>query len=92
MVTGLAWTSVGGDLLSIEALRLPGKGRMKTTGKLGEVMKESIDAASSFVRSIAPEIGVKPVITSYSIHYTKLYELRQAGQLQASSSGRGSSA
>ncbi|MEM6636394.1 MAG: endopeptidase La [Pseudomonadota bacterium] len=60
VVTGLAWTSVGGDLLSIEALRLPGKGRMKTTGKLGDVMKESIDAASSFVRSISPEIGVKP--------------------------------
>ncbi|MDE3079070.1 MAG: endopeptidase La [Paracoccaceae bacterium] len=60
VVTGLAWTSVGGELLSIEALKLPGKGRMKTTGKLGEVMKESIDAASSFVRSIAPEIGVKP--------------------------------
>ncbi|MGI9393145.1 MAG: endopeptidase La [Boseongicola sp.] len=59
-VTGLAWTQVGGDLLSIEALRLPGKGRMKTTGKLGDVMKESIDAASSFVRSIAPSIGVKP--------------------------------
>jgi ATP-dependent Lon protease len=51
---------VGGDLLSIEALRLPGKGRMKTTGKLGDVMKESIDAASSYVRSIAPKIGVKP--------------------------------
>ncbi|MBV1864633.1 MAG: endopeptidase La [Rhodobacteraceae bacterium] len=60
VVTGLAWTSVGGDLLSIEALKLPGKGRMKTTGKLGDVMKESIDAASSYVRSIAPEIGVKP--------------------------------
>ena len=60
VVTGLAWTSVGGDLLQIEALRLPGKGRMKTTGKLGDVMKESIDAASSFVRSIAPRIGVKP--------------------------------
>ncbi|WP_133486384.1 endopeptidase La [Aliiroseovarius marinus] len=60
VVTGLAWTSVGGDLLSIEALRLPGKGRMKTTGKLGDVMKESIDAASSYVRSVAPEIGVKP--------------------------------
>ncbi|MFD0979272.1 endopeptidase La [Tropicimonas aquimaris] len=60
VVTGLAWTSVGGDLLSIEALKLPGKGRMKTTGKLGDVMKESIDAANSFVRSIAPEIGVKP--------------------------------
>ncbi|MDP3959224.1 MAG: S16 family serine protease, partial [Pseudorhodobacter sp.] len=60
VVTGLAWTSVGGELLSIEALRLPGKGRMKTTGKLGDVMKESIEAAASFVRSIAPEIGVKP--------------------------------
>lgn len=60
VVTGLAWTQVGGDLLQIEALRLPGKGRMKTTGKLGDVMKESIEAASSFVRSIAPEIGVKP--------------------------------
>jgi ATP-dependent Lon protease len=60
VVTGLAWTSVGGELLQIEALRLPGKGRMKTTGKLGDVMKESIDAASSFVRSISPEIGFKP--------------------------------
>ena len=60
VVTGLAYTSVGGDLLQIEALRLPGKGRMKTTGKLGDVMKESIDAASSYVRSIAPQIGVKP--------------------------------
>ncbi|MGX9354480.1 endopeptidase La [Roseobacteraceae bacterium S113] len=60
VVTGLAYTSVGGDLLHIEALSLPGKGRMKTTGKLGDVMKESIDAASSYVRSIAPEIGVKP--------------------------------
>ncbi|MCF7700116.1 endopeptidase La [Loktanella sp. M215] len=60
VVTGLAWTSVGGELLSIEALRLPGKGRMKTTGKLGDVMKESIDAASSYVRSISPKIGVKP--------------------------------
>ncbi len=60
VVTGLAWTSVGGDLLHIEALKLPGKGRMKTTGKLGDVMKESIEAASSYVRSISPEIGVKP--------------------------------
>ena len=60
VVTGLAWTSVGGDLLSIEALKLPGKGRMKTTGKLGDVMKESIDAASSYVRSVSPQIGVKP--------------------------------
>ena len=69
VVTGLAWTSVGGDLLSIEALRLPGKGRMKTTGKLGDVMKESIDAAASFVRSISPKIGVKPpVFEKIDIH------------------------
>jgi len=60
VVTGLAYTSVGGELLNIEALRLPGKGRMKTTGTLGDVMKESIDAANSYVRSVAPEIGVKP--------------------------------
>jgi ATP-dependent Lon protease len=51
---------VGGDLLQIEALKLPGKGRMKTTGKLGDVMKESIEAAASYVRSISPQIGVKP--------------------------------
>ena len=60
VVTGLAYTSAGGDLLQIEALKLPGKGRMKTTGKLGDVMKESIDAASSYERSISPKIGVKP--------------------------------
>ena len=60
VVTGLAWTSVGGDLLQIEALKLPGKGRMKTTGKLGEVMKESIEAAASYVRSVSPQLGVKP--------------------------------
>ena len=60
VVTGLAYTSVGGELLSIEALRLPGKGRMKTTGKLGDVMKESIEAASSYVRSVSPELGIKP--------------------------------
>ncbi|MBF9029841.1 endopeptidase La [Rhodobacterales bacterium HKCCE3408] len=69
VVTGLAWTSVGGDLLSIEALRLPGKGRMKTTGKLGDVMKESIDAAASYVRSVAPRIGVRPPrIDQWDIH------------------------
>ena len=58
--TGLAYTSVGGELLHIEALRLPGKGRMKTTGTLGDVMKESIDAASSYVRSRATAFGIEP--------------------------------
>ncbi|MEM8789455.1 MAG: endopeptidase La [Pseudomonadota bacterium] len=60
VTTGLAWTEVGGDLLSIEALRLPGKGRMKTTGTLGDVMKESIEAASSYVRAKSPDLGIKP--------------------------------
>ncbi len=60
VTTGLAYTSVGGDLLHIEALRLPGKGRMKTTGKLGDVMKESIDAAASFVRAKSTHYGIKP--------------------------------
>ncbi len=60
VTTGLAWTEVGGDLLQIEALCLPGKGRMKTTGKLGDVMKESIEAAASYVRSKSPELGIRP--------------------------------
>jgi len=62
VVTGLAYTSVGGELLHIEALKLPGKGRMKTTGTLGDVMKESIDAAASYVRAKAITFGVKPTI------------------------------
>jgi ATP-dependent Lon protease len=60
VVTGLAWTEVGGDTLQIESVMLPGKGRMQTTGKLGEVMKESIDAAKSYVRSKATTFGIKP--------------------------------
>jgi len=62
IVTGLAWTEVGGELLNIESVMLPGKGRMTTTGKLGEVMKESIEAASSYVRSRAVDFGIKPSI------------------------------
>jgi ATP-dependent Lon protease len=60
VVTGLAWTEVGGETLQIESVMLPGKGRMQTTGKLGDVMKESIDAARSFVRSKATSFGIKP--------------------------------
>lgn len=60
VATGLAYTETGGDLLSIEALRLPGRGRMKATGTLGEVMKESIEAASSYVRANAARFGVSP--------------------------------
>ncbi len=62
VVTGLAWTEVGGELLTIEALMMSGKGRMTVTGNLRDVMKESISAASSYVRSRAPSIGVKPPI------------------------------
>ncbi|HXL98656.1 MAG TPA: endopeptidase La, partial [Rhizomicrobium sp.] len=60
VVTGLAWTEVGGETLQIESVMLPGKGRMQTTGKLGDVMKESIDAARSYVRSKATRFGIKP--------------------------------
>jgi ATP-dependent Lon protease len=60
VVTGLAWTEVGGELLTIEALMMAGKGKMTVTGNLRDVMKESISAASSYVRSRAPQIGVKP--------------------------------
>jgi ATP-dependent Lon protease len=60
VVTGLAWTEVGGELLTIEGVMLPGKGRMTTTGKLGDVMKESINAASSYVRSRSTVFGIEP--------------------------------
>ncbi|WP_174875190.1 endopeptidase La [Vogesella oryzae] len=59
-VTGLAWTEVGGELLTIEAVALPGKGNIIRTGQLGEVMQESITAAMSVVRSRASQLGIKP--------------------------------
>ena len=62
VVTGLAYTEVGGDILNVEAVMLPGNGKIKATGKLGDVMKESIDAASSFVRSRAVNYGIEPPI------------------------------
>jgi ATP-dependent Lon protease len=58
--TGLAWTEVGGELLTIEAVTVPGKGHVKTTGKLGDVMQESIQAAWSFVRARSTQYGIKP--------------------------------
>ncbi len=60
-VTGMAWTSTGGDLMVIEALRMPGTGRLTVTGQLGEVMRESVDAAYSYVRSRAQTLGVDEV-------------------------------
>ncbi len=59
-VTGLAWTQVGGELLTIEAVTVPGKGQIRTTGKLGEVMGESVQAALSYVKARAPSYGIKP--------------------------------
>jgi ATP-dependent Lon protease len=60
VVTGLAWTDAGGELLTIESLMMPGKGKMTVTGNLRDVMKESISAAASYVRSRAPALGIKP--------------------------------
>lgn len=62
VTTGLAWTEVGGDILFIEAVDMPGKGLVKQTGKLGEVMKESIDTAYSVVRSHAQALGIEPEV------------------------------
>ena len=68
-VTGLAWTETGGDLLTIEAVSMPGRGNMKVTGNLRDVMKESIQAASSLVRSRAVNLGIKPTaFTTTDIH------------------------
>ena len=62
VVTGLAWTEVGGEILTIESVLLPGKGNLKYTGKLGDVMQESVSAALSYVRSRAPTFGIKPTL------------------------------
>ena len=60
IVTGLAWTEYGGEILKIETVTMPGKGRMQITGKLGDVMQESVKAAKSFVRSKCLEYGIIP--------------------------------
>ena len=62
VVTGLAWTEVGGEILTIESVLLPGKGNVKTTGKLGDVMQESVSAALSYVRSRSITFGIKPTV------------------------------
>ncbi|MBO9710990.1 MAG: endopeptidase La, partial [Caulobacter sp.] len=71
IITGLAWTEFGGDILTIEAVKMPGKGRMTVTGNLKDVMKESISAANSYVRSRALHFGIKPPVfekTDVHIH------------------------
>jgi len=62
VVTGLAWTEVGGEILTIESVLLPGKGNVKQTGKLGDVMQESVSAALSYVRSRSAHFGIKPTL------------------------------
>jgi ATP-dependent Lon protease len=62
VVTGLAWTEVGGEILTIESVLLPGKGNVKHTGKLGDVMQESVSAALSYVRSRSVTFGIKPTV------------------------------
>jgi ATP-dependent Lon protease len=73
-VTGLAWTEVGGELLTIEAVTVPGKGQIKTTGKLGEVMTESISTAMSFVKARSPSYGVKPSVFAHKDIHVHLPE------------------
>tara|TARA_R110002096_G_scaffold147671_9_gene307651 strand:- start:7199 stop:9604 length:2406 start_codon:yes stop_codon:yes gene_type:complete len=69
VVTGLAYTQVGGDVLHVEAIRFPGKGNVKLTGQLGDVMKESVQAAQSLVRSRAKELKIKPAdFENYDVH------------------------
>ena len=62
VATGLAWTEVGGEILKIESVNMPGKGKMQSTGKLGEVMQESVKAAKSYVRSKSLDFGIIPPI------------------------------
>ncbi|MFM9842850.1 MAG: endopeptidase La [Dongiaceae bacterium] len=62
LTTGLAWTEVGGEILTIEAVTVPGKGKVTATGKLGDVMKESVQAAESYVKSRAIAFGIKPTL------------------------------
>merc|ERR1712178_218579 len=62
VVTGLAWTEVGGEILKIESAVMPGKGKMQITGKLGDVMQESVKAAKSYIRSKCLDFGIIPPV------------------------------
>ncbi|MBK1668593.1 endopeptidase La [Rhodovibrio sodomensis] len=69
VATGMAWTEVGGELLSVESVTVPGKGKVTSTGKLGEVMKESIQASEYFIKARAPEFGIQPnLLDRKSVH------------------------
>ena len=68
IVTGLAWTEFGGEILKIETVNMPGKGRMQITGKLGDVMQESVKAAKSYVRSKCLDFGIIPPTFEKDFH------------------------
>ena len=70
VATGLAWTEVGGEILKIESVNMPGKGKMQITGKLGEVMQESVKAAKSYVRSKSVEFGIIPPLFEKRFSYS----------------------
>ena len=83
VTNGLAWTEVGGELLSIEVAVLPGKGKMTITGKLGDVMQESVQAAASYVRSRSVAFGIKPTVfekKDIHIHVPERSEERRVGK------------
>jgi ATP-dependent Lon protease len=75
--TGLAWTEVGGELLSIEAVTVPGKGKVTSTGKLGEVMKESIQAAEYYVKSRSADFGIGEKILEKNDRTTSTFTCRK---------------
>ena len=72
VATGLAWTAVGGEILFIEATRMPGTGKLQLTGQLGDVMKESAHAALSYVRSHTAELGVDPAAMAKRVRFTPM--------------------
>ena len=83
IVTGLAWTEYGGEILKIETATMPGKGRMQITGKLGDVMQESVKAAKSFVRSKCLEYGIIPPVFEkkiFTFMFQKVQRLKMVPQ------------
>ena len=86
VVTGLAWTSTGGDIMLIEALKMPGTGRMTVTGQLGDVMRESVDAAYSYVRSRAAQLSIADSVFKESDLHIHLPQARSRRTARARAS------
>ena len=83
VTNGLAWTQVGGELLNIEVVKVPGKGRFSSTGKLGDVMKESIKAAEFYIKSNHLKLGIEQnIINSFDVHVQFLRVLHPKMDLQ----------